>query len=117
MYAVNTVRKSHSLHLAAVGVLLITLVLAQGLGIGFGPATARAAQASGVLSSAPAGNAGQAHKALGHPTTPLGSMLNPDGTLDASRHFSGSLDPSGWQLASEPGSAPRFVPDRARYTR
>ena len=40
----------------------------------------------------------------------LKSVLNPDGTLNLKSGFSGSLDATGWQLASAPGMPPRFVP-------
>jgi hypothetical protein len=60
------VRKSHSLRLAAVGILLMALVLAQGLGIGFGPAHTAIAQESTVLSST-------AQDALGQPTPRSGA--------------------------------------------
>src|SRR5207248_6928275 len=43
-------------------------------------------------------------------TTPLGSMLNADGTLNLAAGFRGSLDPKGWRIVDEPGMAPRFVP-------
>ena len=41
--------------------------------------------------------------------TPLEALLQPDGTLDLQTGFSGSLDPTGWTLVSEPGQSPRFV--------
>ncbi len=47
---------------------------------------------------------------LSAPTTPLGSMLNPDGTLNLESGFSGSLDARGWKLDSAPGAPPRFAP-------
>ena len=37
---------------------------------------------------------------LGQATTPLESLLNPDGTLDLQSGFSGSLDARGWQMVS-----------------
>ena len=40
----------------------------------------------------------------------LAELLNPDGSLDLSSGFRGSLDGRGWQLASGPDEAPRFVP-------
>ena len=39
----------------------------------------------------------------------LTSNVQPDGTLNLQTGFSGSLDPRGWRLASEPGQPPRFV--------
>jgi hypothetical protein len=36
-------------------------------------------------------------------------MLRPDGTLDLSTGYAGSLDPSGWKLVAGPGGAPRFI--------
>ena len=41
-------------------------------------------------------------------------MLNEDGTLNLSSGFSGSLDPSGWQMVSLAGEPPRFVPSDAK---
>jgi hypothetical protein len=41
---------------------------------------------------------------------PLASQLNPDGNLDLSAGFGGSLDPAGWSLVSGPGGGPRFAP-------
>jgi hypothetical protein len=46
--------------------------------------------------------------------TPLGSMLKPDGTLKVDGTFSGSLDPQGWSMVSEPGKGPRFVPSGSK---
>src|SRR5262245_43410914 len=47
---------------------------------------------------------------LDKPGTPLGEMLNSDGTLNLSTGFSGSLDPSGWAMVSGAGEPPRFAP-------
>ena len=44
---------------------------------------------------------------------PVGELLRADGTLDLNSGFRGSLDASGWRLASKPGQAPRFIPDAA----
>jgi hypothetical protein len=46
------------------------------------------------------------------PTTarPLAELLNPDGTLDLTSGWRGSLDARSWRLASAPGEAPRFAP-------
>jgi len=41
----------------------------------------------------------------------LADLLRSDGTLDLSTGFRGSLDVSGYRLASAPGAAPRFAPD------
>ncbi len=45
----------------------------------------------------------------GQSLQPLGSLLQPDGTLNLQTGFSGSLNPRGWQLVSKPGQPPRFV--------
>jgi hypothetical protein len=37
-------------------------------------------------------------------------LLRADGTLDLHAGFSGSLDPRGWRMVSQPGQPPRFVP-------
>ena len=58
-----------------------------------------------LLSTIPSGRAAFAAPA---PTTTLGALLNPDGTLSA-RGFSGSLDANGWALAASPTGQPRFV--------
>jgi hypothetical protein len=42
--------------------------------------------------------------------TPLGNLLNPDGTLKTNTGFNGSLDPRGWKMATGKSGAPRFVP-------
>ncbi len=55
---------------------------------------------------APAPGLGQA---LGQTTTPLQSVLNPDGTLNLNSGFRGSLDARGWQMVSDAGVPPRFV--------
>jgi hypothetical protein len=44
---------------------------------------------------------------------PLERFLNPDGTLNLSSGFRGSLDPNGWQLRLGEGGAPRFEPAMA----
>ncbi len=43
-------------------------------------------------------------------TTPLAELLNPDGTLNLTTGFRGSLDARGWRLVSGPDEAPRFAP-------
>ncbi|HEX8598089.1 MAG TPA: S-layer homology domain-containing protein [Chloroflexia bacterium] len=43
------------------------------------------------------------------PAAPLEEVLRPDGTLDLSLGFTGSLDPTGWKLVSGPSEAPRFA--------
>jgi hypothetical protein len=43
-------------------------------------------------------------------TQPLVTLLNPDGTLNLTTGFSGSLDPAGWQLTAGPGGEPLFAP-------
>src|SRR5688572_29822199 len=43
-------------------------------------------------------------------TTPLGNVLDEDGTLNLEGNFSGSLDPKGWEMVDEQGKPPRFVP-------
>ncbi|HOX56924.1 MAG TPA: immunoglobulin domain-containing protein [Candidatus Paceibacterota bacterium] len=42
-------------------------------------------------------------------SAPLASQLAPDGTLDLTRGFSGTLDARGWTMVAAPGSGPRFV--------
>jgi len=44
---------------------------------------------------------------------PISSILNPDGTLALKSGFTGSFDPSGYRMISNPGEAPRFVPIKA----
>src|SRR5688572_12951620 len=71
--------------------------------MGSGPAsTAYAA------SSVPPQGLEQAYK---EPMAPLDSLLNEDGTLDLQSGFTGSADPTGWQMVSEPGAPPRFIKD------
>ncbi|MGD0652229.1 MAG: hypothetical protein ABSA97_14025, partial [Verrucomicrobiia bacterium] len=43
------------------------------------------------------------------PLTPLKKVLNPNGTLNPTNGFSGSLDPAGWQMVTEENGQPRFV--------
>jgi len=45
----------------------------------------------------------------GQALNPLESLLKADGTLDLHAGFSGSLDPRGWKMVSEPGRPLRFV--------
>jgi hypothetical protein len=40
---------------------------------------------------------------------PLREVLNPDGTINTAKGFSGSLDPSGWQLVNKANGEPRFI--------
>lgn len=40
---------------------------------------------------------------------PLETLVNPDGTLNLATGFTGSLDPTGWQMTAGPGGEPRFV--------
>ncbi len=47
------------------------------------------------------------------PAQPLKEMLNPDGTLNLTKGFRGSLDARGWQLVSGPNEPPRFAPQAA----
>jgi trimeric autotransporter adhesin len=44
------------------------------------------------------------------PQTPVASILKPDGRLDLSTGFSGSLDLKGYQMVSGASGEPRFVP-------
>jgi hypothetical protein len=39
----------------------------------------------------------------------LGALLNPDGTLNLPKGFSGSLGAAGWQMSTGPGGEPRFT--------
>lgn len=64
------------------------------------PAGAAATPASGLPSTA----ASQAGKGM-----PLGDVLNPDGTLNLTSGFSGSLDPTGYTMQTGPNGEPRFV--------
>jgi hypothetical protein len=41
---------------------------------------------------------------------PLGDLLLPDGSLDLSAGFTGTLDPTGWQMVYAQDGAPRFLP-------
>lgn len=47
----------------------------------------------------------------GQPMTPLEKVLKPDGMIDLKSGFTGSMDPTGWEMVSEPGAPPRFVKD------
>jgi hypothetical protein len=40
----------------------------------------------------------------------LGTLLNPDGSLNLTSGFQGSLDPTGYTMQMGPNGAPRFVP-------
>jgi hypothetical protein len=53
--------------------------------------------------------AGGSGAGLGQATTPLQSVLNPDGTINMKSGFSGSLDARGWQMAFQPGMPPHFT--------
>ena len=46
-------------------------------------------------------------------TTSIGSVLNPDGTLNLTEGFSGALNPAGYTMQTGPDGEPRFVPDPA----
>lgn len=46
---------------------------------------------------------------LSGPSTPLSSILNPDGSVNLSAGVSGTLDVSGWKMTSAPDGSPRFV--------
>ncbi len=41
--------------------------------------------------------------------TPLGKLLNPDGTMNAKVAFDGSIDPKGWRMGYGPHGEPRFT--------
>ena len=43
------------------------------------------------------------------PNAPLETILRPDGSLDLSTGFSGSLDMKGWKMTTDPDGTPRFV--------
>ena len=45
--------------------------------------------------------------------TPIERALNADGTLNTASGFSGSIDMAGYQMLTDPGGAPHFVPERA----
>jgi hypothetical protein len=47
---------------------------------------------------------------IGQSTKPLENILNPDGTLNMSSGFTGSLDPTGWSMQTAQDGSPRFVP-------
>jgi hypothetical protein len=47
------------------------------------------------------------------PSLPLQSLLNPDGTLNLTTGFSGSLDADGWRMSAGPDGEPRFTPQDA----
>ncbi len=57
---------------------------------------------------APAG-VSQAERVADPSLRPLADMLNPDGTLNLSTGYSGSLDPTGWAVTTNAHGAPRFV--------
>lgn len=42
--------------------------------------------------------------------SPLSAILNPDGSLNLSTGFSGSLDPTGWRMQFSQDGAPIFQP-------
>jgi len=44
---------------------------------------------------------------------PLETLLDPDGTLDLTTGFSGSLNPTGWRMEYAPDGAPLFKPASA----
>jgi len=44
------------------------------------------------------------------PALPLAQVLNADGSLNLRPGFSGSLDPTGFAMATDATGAPRFVP-------
>jgi trimeric autotransporter adhesin len=73
-----------TLWLRAVGLTLLLLLLAPGVGL----AQTRAA---------------------GRPLTPLADLLRPDGTLNLTTGFTGSLDPSGWRMVTDSDTTPHFV--------
>ncbi len=79
-------------------------------GVGAPSGYARAATLQHIV---PTGTSDTSRSTMSAPTTPLGNVLNPDGTLNLNTGFSGSLDARGWQLASDPGMPPRFVADPA----
>jgi hypothetical protein len=41
----------------------------------------------------------------------IGKLLNPDGTINLSTGFSGTLDSHGWRMEIDSGGTPRFIPD------
>ncbi len=45
----------------------------------------------------------------GRPLASLSKILKPDGSINLKTGFSGSLDPSGFQMSEEPDRRPRFV--------
>ena len=55
-----------------------------------------------ITPRAPAGPGAQA-------LTPLERLLDSNGTLNLTTGFSGSLDPRGWEMRTDPNGAPRFV--------
>ncbi|MEO8285003.1 MAG: S-layer homology domain-containing protein [Chloroflexota bacterium] len=62
--------------------------------------------------AAPTNNSRAGLKQVEPPPTPLGRLLNDNGTLNVGSGFSGSLNPAGWQMTSELGAQraqPRFV--------
>jgi len=60
---------------------------------------------------------GQAEKpvAVG-PVRPLSEVLSSDGTVNLGRGLSGSFDPRGFRMISDPGKPPRFVPESSPLT-
>ena len=82
--------------------LLFGLGGAGSIGVSAGSASATAsapAHAGPILGGGQHGERGE----------PLEKLLNEDGTLDLGAGFSGSVDPSGWQMKTRPGGEPRFV--------
>ena len=44
---------------------------------------------------------------------PLEQLLNPDGTLDLTGDFSGSLNPAGFRMVTDPSGKPRFIREQS----
>lgn len=75
-------------------------ILVLSLGLTLAPLTA--SQPVSATSPQSTGNAGAALPLLG-------TLLNPDGTLNLAAGFSGSLDARGWQMTTGPNGTPRFT--------
>jgi hypothetical protein len=57
-------------------------------------------------------NAGlsQSPTSSNQPLQPLEKLLNPDGTVDLTTGFTGTLDPKGFTMSTGPNGEPRFIP-------
>jgi trimeric autotransporter adhesin len=62
-----------------------------------------------IVLASPSYGTEQADPAKLQPLTPLREVLNPDGSIDMNRGFSGSVDPSGWRMVNGWKGEPHFI--------